>query len=847
MYLFRLCYQMKLLHIFLLLLSSPLFYSINMDDSVGNPADNYDSENLYQGVVYIKSGNTVCSGTLINNRTVLTAAHCLIEGQSVEVYFGLDAKNPDFIVEATSFIKNPEDKRYSSFQGASYDVALISLKRPVYEVQAYSLATEQPELNQDITVSGYGLHGTGSVPDQKFDKKRRVGTNNLEIISFEEDLLGSATESSTEDEIIFGYFFDNISGDSSEASLTLGDSGSPLLIDLNSSFLVLGVGSWIRSDVVNFNNGYGATAGYASVPKNLNWINANNPLKKSASIDSGFWEDQSTWSSDYIPNNFYNVLSGSDFNSISARYYEVNLTKKITLASYSQIDRLMLSLENTYLHILSNATLEVLDNTSLNNGSILIDGAFSADSMSIDTGTLSGTGTLSVNKAITVASGIISPGNETSLIGSLSIQGNLVTTNNSTLIINTTLSSKDSVSVNGGALIAGTLNITPLNLSDRYSGNTEFILFTAKSLEGVFTKFTLDNTEIYGKLIHEIFYTNNTINWKLKNPSYRNLGLLDIAKGVGGHIDAFTENTSLNFQELLDKINYLDSNLIDNALTSLLPNTNFKSDIKIHGYLRINPYLEDGLLVTRSNLSDTQSHSSFDSKIKTLYYKTNNLTFSHGVIDTTNIYNNEKGLTDSTTSSLTFQNSTRLFDYSLSYRDTKHNSLFSGFYLVGNFSYERKKTLNARSSSFDINLSKTKNFLETEFYIGFNSSFGTYKTDPFKEEINLAFSDHEINDIKFKSLEPFIGINKKIDLGYGRLKIEGLLSYEDISLGKVYLSSKFDNANNFLSSSLGNDLNKDISLMAGVTFISPDSIYFKLHQYKEGEFKSTEIGFGLLF
>ena len=139
-----------------------------------------------------------------------------------------------------------------------------------------------PAINDEVYVSGFGLHGTGTSPDQDFDKKKRWGTNTISIIADESAINGNSISSSP-DKKILGINFDEDKGQQ-ESMISLGDSGSPLLIRENNDFSVVGIASWIKKNASTLNRGYGASAGFSSIQQNQEWIQDNNPLRSVTSF-----------------------------------------------------------------------------------------------------------------------------------------------------------------------------------------------------------------------------------------------------------------------------------------------------------------------------------------------------------------------------------------------------------------------------------------------------------------------------------------------------------------------------------------------------------------------------------
>lgn len=159
-----------------------------------------------------------CTGSLVNARTVLTAAHCLND-QSSEAYgFGSDfvpiiAYGPDTFVPLLNWIGTGQqfvdsrngltfgvdaiihpDGAVDGFGFPASDVAMIALEAPLYTLPTYGMLfspipTEVFEDGVLVNQIGYGTFHAGSTDIGSINGKRRAGENMLGLLASQSDFF----------------------------------------------------------------------------------------------------------------------------------------------------------------------------------------------------------------------------------------------------------------------------------------------------------------------------------------------------------------------------------------------------------------------------------------------------------------------------------------------------------------------------------------------------------------------------------------------------------------------------------------------------------------------------------
>lgn len=182
-----------------------------------------------------KGDQHVCSSTLIDNQTLLTAAHCVNEAVKMQAVFYTDVTCGSGYRRSQHTIKVDKMVFHPGYSGISKDLTVfddnqdlglvhLSLPAPA-NFPIFRISKNPKELTSDLFIYGYGITGTfkhDSMLLRKAVVKRKKTNDDSNIYFINNGLLWDQTEGS---------------------GLCSGDSGGAVLMDDNGELVIASVNS----------------------------------------------------------------------------------------------------------------------------------------------------------------------------------------------------------------------------------------------------------------------------------------------------------------------------------------------------------------------------------------------------------------------------------------------------------------------------------------------------------------------------------------------------------------------------------------------------------------------------
>jgi len=236
------------------LIVSSLIVSGSADAMVGGatPADDGIARSLVMVVGSRANGGSVCTGAALARDLILTAAHCVAPGATYSV---LPAKNAPAVAIKSIQVHPRYDPQSYVLNRATADVALIKLAVALpdrFVPVALENASTAVAVGDRLTIAGFGVTAAGS-------------GNGIGLAR-----TASLVATGQPGTLQIRLFDPATKGDRPGLGACTGDSGGPVLRDVDGRLVVIGVVSW--STGPKLGAGCGGLTGVTPLERYRDWI-----------------------------------------------------------------------------------------------------------------------------------------------------------------------------------------------------------------------------------------------------------------------------------------------------------------------------------------------------------------------------------------------------------------------------------------------------------------------------------------------------------------------------------------------------------------------------------------------
>ena len=340
---------------------APLAHAVVPNDSK-SPSDIVDGSDVNGVGIMYRADGFVCTGTLVNPRTVIFAAHCVNDldtpdystvNDGVPVAFafqnnarpglidwlsnGFQTNTALSVYNVNNIAYHPDSLDPPALSFLYGDVAMATLDTPASDVPTWTMLfsalsapsaiSETSGTGYHVTITGYGRTGSGTTGSSAgIDFRRKTAENFLGLLGSLDDIdaflfgaPGGYTQNlyhtdfddpTRENPFDFNLFKDDAL--SNEGSTAGGDSGGPLILDqaFNEKTIIGVLSGGSRYFLEQPQSSYGGSSFYQPLYLFWDWIAQNNPYRyATAKAGDGLWSDPDHWVTALDPN--YRVIDSN--------------------------------------------------------------------------------------------------------------------------------------------------------------------------------------------------------------------------------------------------------------------------------------------------------------------------------------------------------------------------------------------------------------------------------------------------------------------------------------------------------------------------------------------------------